>query len=430
MSELPLSPSFPPPLPVAPPGAGPGGPLALRVDKAGPADAAPTADNGGTPDPFASLLADLFQALQPPIPVTGPIDPAASATVPGARTAAAPTPAPALARLPAEGDGTGSGAASAGQLLPGGGKTLPSSLIEARATALPVPGAPLPLPAGTPSSGAGAAGAAAAPEPELLPDLDAIRQLLASPGTRIPRQDTRGADAGHAPGFPPALPAPGDGDGLPVTALAGDAEPLPAPATVAEGGRALPGVPLPMMRDLSFLAMSGDGGATRGELRPTTGSGIEGSTPGAAADGLSRPAGQLQTPLLATGDRGAFAGRLADRLIGLGSGDGSHSARLRLHPENLGALDVDIRIDGQKAQVGFSSTSAQARELIEGSLPRLRELFAEQGITLTRTQVDTGTGGFGAPRDDRTPDEWPLSRRPPTDRPVTCPAHSRTRDKT
>jgi hypothetical protein len=47
--------------------------------------------------------------------------------------------------------------------------------------------------------------------------------------------------------------------------------------------------------------------------------------------------------------------------------------------------------------VWFGTTTSQARDAIEGSLPRLRDLFAEQGIQLTRTQVDVGGGQTGNP---------------------------------
>lgn len=94
------------------------------------------------------------------------------------------------------------------------------------------------------------------------------------------------------------------------------------------------------------------------------------------------------------GDPGSFAGGLADRLLALG-GPGVQTARLQLHPEKLGALTVEIQIEDGTAQVWFGTSTSQAHSAIEGSLPRLRELFADQGIVLTRTQVDVGTGQLG-----------------------------------
>jgi flagellar hook-length control protein FliK len=99
------------------------------------------------------------------------------------------------------------------------------------------------------------------------------------------------------------------------------------------------------------------------------------------------------------GDSGAFASGLADRLLTLG-GPGAHSARLKLHPEHLGELDVEITMDDGTAQVWFGTTTSQARDAIEGSLPKLREMFADQGIDLTRTQIDTGGSQAGNPGSD------------------------------
>ncbi len=130
--------------------------------------------------------------------------------------------------------------------------------------------------------------------------------------------------------------------------------------------------------------------------------GLPGSTPlaatGAGGTGTVplgiRQDGGMPPILQPLADPGAFAGGLADRLLALG-GPGVQTARLRLHPEQLGALTVEIQIEDGTAQVWFGTTTSQAQSAIEGSLPRLRELFAEQGIALTRTQVDAFAGQMG-----------------------------------
>ena len=109
-------------------------------------------------------------------------------------------------------------------------------------------------------------------------------------------------------------------------------------------------------------------------------------------NGLAGGLGSVSLPALQPlGNAASFANGLADRLLTLG-GPGSHSARLQLHPEHLGALDVEIQLDDGTAQVWFGTSTPQARAAIEASLPKLHELFAEQGIQLTRTQVDSGSG--------------------------------------
>lgn len=95
-------------------------------------------------------------------------------------------------------------------------------------------------------------------------------------------------------------------------------------------------------------------------------------------------------PLQPLGSPQAWTAGLGDRLLTL-AGPGTHSARLRLHPESLGTLDIEIKVADHTAQVWFGAQHSQTREAIEASLPQLREMFAEQGIRLTQAQVDSGT---------------------------------------
>ncbi len=95
-------------------------------------------------------------------------------------------------------------------------------------------------------------------------------------------------------------------------------------------------------------------------------------------------------PLQPLGPAQAWTTGLGDRLLTL-AGPGTHSARLRLHPESLGTLDIEIKVANNTAQVWFGAQHSQTREAIEASLPQLREMFAEQGIRLAHAQVDSGT---------------------------------------
>ena len=102
-------------------------------------------------------------------------------------------------------------------------------------------------------------------------------------------------------------------------------------------------------------------------------------------------------PLQPLGSAQAWTAGLGDRLLTL-AGPGTHSARLKLHPESLGTLDIEIKITDSTAQVWFGAQHSHTREAIEASLPQLREMFAEQGIRLAHAQVDSGT-------DQRPPDQ-------------------------
>lgn len=63
------------------------------------------------------------------------------------------------------------------------------------------------------------------------------------------------------------------------------------------------------------------------------------------------------------------------------------SAELHLNPPQLGALEVAIKINGDQAAAVFTSPHAAVREAIENSLPKLRELLADNGITLGNVTV-------------------------------------------
>jgi hypothetical protein len=73
------------------------------------------------------------------------------------------------------------------------------------------------------------------------------------------------------------------------------------------------------------------------------------------------------------------------------------TASLRLSPEHLGPLEVRISITDDKASVWFGAVHADTRAAIEQALPRLREMFTAQGLSLT------DTGVFHEPPREQTP---------------------------
>lgn len=66
---------------------------------------------------------------------------------------------------------------------------------------------------------------------------------------------------------------------------------------------------------------------------------------------------------------------------------GKHTASLRLSPEHLGPLEVRITMDRDKASVQFGASHVDTRNAIENALPRLREMFASQGLSLADANV-------------------------------------------
>ena len=81
-----------------------------------------------------------------------------------------------------------------------------------------------------------------------------------------------------------------------------------------------------------------------------------------------------------------WADELSTRLT-LMAERGHHTASLRLSPEHLGPLEIRISVTDDQASVWFGAAHADTRSAIEQALPRLRELFASQGLTLADAGV-------------------------------------------
>jgi flagellar hook-length control protein FliK len=94
---------------------------------------------------------------------------------------------------------------------------------------------------------------------------------------------------------------------------------------------------------------------------------------------LSRP---VQTPV----GSAAWADEIGSRLT-LMAEHGKQTASLRLSPEHLGPLEIRIAIHDDQASVWFGAAHADTRAAIEHALPRLRELFASQGMSLADAGV-------------------------------------------
>ena len=63
------------------------------------------------------------------------------------------------------------------------------------------------------------------------------------------------------------------------------------------------------------------------------------------------------------------------------------AAEMRLHPASLGTMDVQLKLDDHTVHVSFASQHGVVRDAIEQSLPRLRDMLAEQGLDLGQSSV-------------------------------------------
>ncbi len=76
---------------------------------------------------------------------------------------------------------------------------------------------------------------------------------------------------------------------------------------------------------------------------------------------------------------------------------------LRLHPEQLGSLSVQVRLEGKSMSAVLSTETEQARDIILNELPVLRQRLSEQGFEVTRFSVEVSnsgaSGNFGQSND-------------------------------
>jgi flagellar hook-length control protein FliK len=71
------------------------------------------------------------------------------------------------------------------------------------------------------------------------------------------------------------------------------------------------------------------------------------------------------------------------------SRNGQQNAELRLHPEDLGAIQISLKLNNDQAQLNMVSSHSHVRAALEAALPQLRHALAESGINLGESQVSS-----------------------------------------
>ncbi|WMN54758.1 flagellar hook-length control protein FliK [Vibrio fluvialis] len=64
-----------------------------------------------------------------------------------------------------------------------------------------------------------------------------------------------------------------------------------------------------------------------------------------------------------------------------------------MDPPELGRLHIRMNMHGDGASVQFTVSNQQARDALEHSMPRLREMLAQQGVQLADTSVQQQNSG-------------------------------------
>ncbi|MGI1671206.1 MAG: flagellar hook-length control protein FliK [Neptuniibacter sp.] len=89
----------------------------------------------------------------------------------------------------------------------------------------------------------------------------------------------------------------------------------------------------------------------------------------------------------------AWSSALAERAV-MVAAQNANVAQIQLDPPELGSLNIRVQINQDQVSLNFTSPHAHVRDAVEQSLPRLREMFAEQGLALNESSVsDQQSGG-------------------------------------
>ncbi|PKE31028.1 flagellar hook-length control protein FliK [Rahnella sp. AA] len=66
---------------------------------------------------------------------------------------------------------------------------------------------------------------------------------------------------------------------------------------------------------------------------------------------------------------------------------GQQTAELRLHPQDLGSIQISMKIENNQAQLHFVSGHSGVRSAIEAAMPELKTALADNGISLGQSSV-------------------------------------------
>lgn len=87
------------------------------------------------------------------------------------------------------------------------------------------------------------------------------------------------------------------------------------------------------------------------------------------------------------------------------------SATIKLNPQELGPLEVNIKVVKEVATVNITTHSIPVRDLIEQALPRLREMMAEQGVNLSQVNIESNSNHRqqSQQNDEKKVAEWEIN---------------------
>lgn len=200
----------------------------------------------------------------------------------------------------------------------------------------------------------------------------------AAPGTGVP---AAGGDRTAPTGAP---------QGALLDTLAADAKSTSGAASNAAANAAVVAAPTmaggPVAPAPNFAAMLAGSGVPQAATDAPKDTALQAlalaTAPLAPSPAPPLPALQVMTP---PGQPG-FANELGQQVIWLGRQD-IQSAKIRLHPEDLGTLDVHLDLSHDRVDVVFAAQHPAAVAAVQQSLPQLQQMLAQHGLALGHAEV-------------------------------------------
>jgi len=194
----------------------------------------------------------------------------------------------------------------------------------------------------------------------------------------------------------------------PAAAIPGTDATLQAEQRMPLGELARRFEPIPLQRAEGRIESGADAAQTRITIAQPTQNLQATINPSPSALSLA-PAGDVSlaglvqqgTDLINTPVRdSAWGQQLGERVVMM-AGNQLKQVEIRLTPAELGPLRVQVSVDDGAAHVTFHAQHAVTREALEQALPRLREMLAENGLSLG--QADVSDRGVGEGNREREP---------------------------
>lgn len=138
----------------------------------------------------------------------------------------------------------------------------------------------------------------------------------------------------------------------------------------------------------SDTASAGQTAETKPDLSSITSTSQSPASQGGSTHTNTLPATRLPAMPMSPGEPG-WTETLSER-VRMSAGLSSQKAQLQLKPPELGNVDIKVQMEGDRAHISFTAASATARDALETTLPRLRELLTGQGLNLGNVDISSG----------------------------------------